>query len=178
MTGLYLDIELFTTTLWLWPSDQFFIQLMSPAFKSVPLQFRGKDMVQDHVKSLAHVQIDCISCPSFVHTYFHYIVEGHQIVIVNSVTSSSCVFQGTFKWKNSQSKGFHECTWKRWYTCGVNNHMLISSYCWTWKVLVLIKMSLKEQCETASLYTSKYWCQKKLSKSHFGPALYFSCMAW
>lgn len=150
----------------------------SPAFKTIYLQFRDKDVVQDHVKSLAHVQIDCISCPSFVHTYFHYIVEGHQIVIVNSVTSSSCVFQGTFKWKNSQSKGFHECTWKRWYTCGVNNHMLISSYCWTWKVLVLIKMSLKEQCETASLYTSKYWCQKKLSKSHFGPALYFSCMAW
>lgn len=39
--------------------------LNSPSFKS--LQLRHKDVAQDHVKDLAEVQVDDVSCPSFVH---------------------------------------------------------------------------------------------------------------
>ena len=38
----------------------------SPVFKSIYLQLRDKNVVQDHVKGLAQVQVDDISCP-FVH---------------------------------------------------------------------------------------------------------------
>ena len=34
----------------------------SPLFKSIPLQFRDKDVVWDQVKGLAQAQIDDISC--------------------------------------------------------------------------------------------------------------------
>ena len=39
----------------------------SPAFKSIYLQFRDKDMVWDPVRDLTQVQVDDISCPSFVY---------------------------------------------------------------------------------------------------------------
>ena len=35
----------------------------SPAFEPTSLQFRDKNVVQDHVKSLAEVQVDDILCP-------------------------------------------------------------------------------------------------------------------
>ena len=51
----------------------------SPSLKSIPLQFRGKDVVRDHVKGLAEVQVDDIHHPSPVHQRHHSIIEGHQI---------------------------------------------------------------------------------------------------
>jgi len=36
-------------------------------------------MVQDHVKGLAEVETDDISCFSFVHRCHHSIIERHQI---------------------------------------------------------------------------------------------------
>ena len=50
----------------------------SPAFKSIPLQFRDKDAVGNHVKGFAQVQVDHINCPSFVHWCYHSIIEAHQ----------------------------------------------------------------------------------------------------
>ena len=50
----------------------------NPAFKSISLQFRDKDVVWDH-NDLAQVQVDDNSCPSFVHWWCHFIIEGHQI---------------------------------------------------------------------------------------------------
>lgn len=50
-----------------------------PAYKSLSLQFRDKDMVWDHVKVLAQVQGDYINCPSFAHQCCHSLTEGHQI---------------------------------------------------------------------------------------------------
>ena len=41
--------------------------MSSPPFKYITLQFRGKDVVGDHVKVLSEVQIDNISCLPFVH---------------------------------------------------------------------------------------------------------------
>ena len=52
--------------------------LNSPAFKSISLQFRDKEAVQDRVKGLAQVQEDDSVCPSFVHQC-HHNIEGHQI---------------------------------------------------------------------------------------------------
>ena len=48
------------------------------SFKSIPLQFREKDVVRDHVKCLAEVQVDDIHCPSPVYRCWHSIIEGHQ----------------------------------------------------------------------------------------------------
>ena len=36
-------------------------------------------MMRDHVKDLAQVQVDGISCPPFVHQYCHSIIEDLQI---------------------------------------------------------------------------------------------------
>lgn len=36
-------------------------------FKSISLQFRDKDVVGDHIKRLAYVQVDGLSCLPFVH---------------------------------------------------------------------------------------------------------------
>jgi len=49
-----------------------------PAFKSISLQFRNKDLVWDHNKGIAHVQVDDISCPSFIYQCHHSIIEGHK----------------------------------------------------------------------------------------------------
>jgi len=51
----------------------------SPAFKSVSLQLRDKDVMWDHLRGLAQVQVDDTSRPSFVHQCHHSIIEGHQI---------------------------------------------------------------------------------------------------
>jgi len=53
--------------------------LNSPSFKCTPLQFRQKDVVRDHVKGLAEVQVDDIHHPYPVHRSRHSIIEGHQI---------------------------------------------------------------------------------------------------
>ena len=50
----------------------------SPAFKSISLQFRDKNVVQYHLKGLAQVQVDDISCSFFVHWRCHSFI-GHQI---------------------------------------------------------------------------------------------------
>ena len=49
----------------------------SPTITFICLQFRDKDVVRDHVK--AQVEVDNISCLSFVHQCCHSIIEGHQI---------------------------------------------------------------------------------------------------
>lgn len=48
MTSLWLDVEPVTTTLWIWPSNLFFIlcPLNSRPFKSLSLQFRDKHITQ------------------------------------------------------------------------------------------------------------------------------------
>ena len=51
----------------------------SPAFKSICLQFRDKDVLWDHVKGLAEVQVVNISYLAFVHQCHHSIIGGHQI---------------------------------------------------------------------------------------------------
>ena len=45
----------------------------------MPLQFREKDVVRDHVKGLAEVQVDDIHLPFPVHQSHNSITEGHQI---------------------------------------------------------------------------------------------------
>ena len=47
----------------------------SPPFKPICLQFRDKDVVWYHVKSLADIQVDDISCLPFVHWCCHSINE-------------------------------------------------------------------------------------------------------
>ena len=54
-----------------------FYPLNSTPLKSISLQFR--DMVWDHVKSLAQVQADDISYPSLFCWCHHSITEGHEI---------------------------------------------------------------------------------------------------
>jgi len=48
-------------------------------FKTIPLQFRGKDVACDHVEGLAQVQVDDSTSLPFVHWCHHSIVEGHQM---------------------------------------------------------------------------------------------------
>ena len=43
------------------------------------LKCRDKDVVWDHVKGFAEVQVNIICCSSFVHLCCHSIIEGHQI---------------------------------------------------------------------------------------------------
>ena len=47
--------------------------------KPMSLQIRDKDVVQDSVKSFAHVQVGDISCSSLIHQHCNTIVEGHQV---------------------------------------------------------------------------------------------------
>lgn len=48
-----LDTELLTVALPMWPSTQFLIHLMvHPSIKPVSLQFRGKNVIKDHIKGL------------------------------------------------------------------------------------------------------------------------------
>ena len=51
----------------------------SPSFKSIPLQFREKDVVRDHVKGFAEIQVDDIHHPSPIHWCRHSIIEGNWI---------------------------------------------------------------------------------------------------
>ena len=51
----------------------------SPSIKSTLLQFREKDVMRDHVRGFAEVQIDDIHYPSPIHQSRHSIIEGHQI---------------------------------------------------------------------------------------------------
>jgi len=48
-------------------------------FKSISLQLREKDVLREHVKDLAEVQVDDIHCLPFIHQYHHSITESHQI---------------------------------------------------------------------------------------------------
>jgi len=49
----------------------------SPSCKSIPLQFREKDVVRDHVKGFAEFQVDPPPFPN--QRSHHSIIEGHQI---------------------------------------------------------------------------------------------------
>jgi len=69
-----IDSNLLATTL-----QPILYSLISPAFKSILLRLRDKDAVWDHIKSLAQVQADDISCPSFAHQCHCSILEGHHI---------------------------------------------------------------------------------------------------
>ena len=42
------------------------------------LQFTDKGVMQDHIRGLSQVQVDDISCPSFVHQCHHSITEVHK----------------------------------------------------------------------------------------------------
>ena len=64
---LHLDIEPLTTTPLSAAFQPFPYLLDSPPFKSISLQFRDKDVLGDHVKGLAQVQVYDISCLFFVH---------------------------------------------------------------------------------------------------------------
>ena len=66
VTGLYPDIEPLINPLAA-SSQPILNSLNSPSVKSIPLQFREKDVVRDHVKGFAEVQVDDICCPSPVH---------------------------------------------------------------------------------------------------------------
>ena len=74
--SLYLDTEPLTLAATFQPIP--YLQ-NSPPFKSIPLQCRDKDLVGDHVKGLAQVQVDDTSCLYFVHQCCHSITEGHQV---------------------------------------------------------------------------------------------------
>ena len=50
-----------------------------PPIKSTSIQFGDKDVVGDHVKGLAQVQVNYINRLPFVHQCHHSIIEGHQI---------------------------------------------------------------------------------------------------
>ena len=45
----------------------------------MPLQIREKDVVRDHVKDFAEVQVDDIHRPSPIHQSRHSIIEDYQI---------------------------------------------------------------------------------------------------
>ena len=45
----------------------------------MPLQFREKDVVRDHAKGFAEVQVDDIHRPSPIHKRHYSIIGGHQI---------------------------------------------------------------------------------------------------
>jgi len=51
----------------------------SLSFKSVPLQFREKDVVRDRVKGFSEAREDHIHCPSLVYQYHYSIIERYQI---------------------------------------------------------------------------------------------------
>ncbi|KAJ7428319.1 Polyadenylate-binding protein-interacting protein 1 [Pitangus sulphuratus] len=53
--------------------------LSGSSIKSMPLQFRDKDVVWDSVKHFAQVQVDDISCSSLIYHCCNPIIEGHQI---------------------------------------------------------------------------------------------------
>jgi len=50
-----------------------------PSVKSMSFQFRDKDIMQYSVKCLAQVQVDDVSCLSFVHQHCNPIIEGYQV---------------------------------------------------------------------------------------------------
>ena len=50
-----------------------------PPVKFTPLKFRDKDLVGNHVKGLAQVQVYNISHHPLLHQSCHSIIEGHQI---------------------------------------------------------------------------------------------------
>ena len=70
--SLHLDVETLTATIQPIPYP-----LNSPPFKSRYFQFRDKNMMWDHIKSLAEVQEDDI-CFSLVHCCCHFIMKGQQ----------------------------------------------------------------------------------------------------
>ena len=72
ITSFYLDIEPFTTLTVAFQPIPY-----PPAFKSIHIQFRDKDVVGDHVKRIAEVQVDDMSYLPFVHQCHHSIIEGH-----------------------------------------------------------------------------------------------------
>jgi len=64
--GVHLDIEPLTTTVWLWVSNQFLIHwIVYPP--NLSFQFRDKNVLWDHIKCIAEVQVDDISQSSFVY---------------------------------------------------------------------------------------------------------------
>jgi len=79
MTLRHMGIELMTTTVWLWLSNQFFIHWIVHPLDPHYSKFRDKDVVWDHVKGLAEDQIDDLSCPTVVHWCHRFFTEGHQI---------------------------------------------------------------------------------------------------
>jgi len=56
VTGFHLDNELLTVTLCTQPSSQFLTHLT--AHQTIPLQFRSKNVVGDHIKGLTEVQVN------------------------------------------------------------------------------------------------------------------------
>ena len=75
--GLHLVIEL-------WPQQPIPYSLNCLPFKSVSLQFRDKDVMWDHIKGCTEVQVDDISCPSFIYCWHHLVIVGHQIIKAQS----------------------------------------------------------------------------------------------
>ncbi|KAK4813652.1 hypothetical protein QYF61_014951 [Mycteria americana] len=74
-----------------------------PSVKSMSLQFRDKDVMQDSVKCFAQVQADDISCSSLIHQRCNAVVEGHQICQAQFALSE--VWQGLQKLSRKRPKG-------------------------------------------------------------------------
>ena len=62
----------------------------SLTFQVISLQFTDKDVVQNHVKSLAEVHVDDTSCPSFFHQCCHSLQKAITLVRHNLSLVKPC----------------------------------------------------------------------------------------
>ncbi|PKU42978.1 hypothetical protein llap_6739 [Limosa lapponica baueri] len=54
-------------------------RVSGPSVKSMSLQFRDQDVMQDSIKCFAQVHVDVLSCSSLIHQHSNPVIEGHQI---------------------------------------------------------------------------------------------------
>ena len=73
---LCLDIEPLTISLWVQPSSQFLIQGVVHPSHQFFLQFGDQNVMQDDGKHFAQVQVDDVSCYSFIHWCCNSILKG------------------------------------------------------------------------------------------------------
>lgn len=82
--NIHLDIKALTVVLLLQSSIQFLNHRNVHLFKTIPLQFRDKDVWWGHAKSFTEVQLDDIGWSSPIDQCTHTIVEG-QLLIRNDL---------------------------------------------------------------------------------------------
>ncbi|GAB0189266.1 mitochondrial enolase superfamily member 1 [Grus japonensis] len=79
VTDVYLDIEPLTATLLSATIQPIPYAPSGPSIKSMSLQFRDKDVIQDSIKCFTRVQVDDISCSALIYQQCNAIIEGHHV---------------------------------------------------------------------------------------------------